>query len=98
LQQLTSERNLCKRQNPGHDVWKDVYLVALRELREAEEHDVEDDAADVEEDERDEDLAEVGLQVHVAATEDGDGKDVACKKNHIYLNHRYSEPNTLVPD
>ena len=46
-------------------------------MREAEEEHVEDDAADVEGDERDQDLTEGRLQLHVPPAEHRDREEVA---------------------
>ena len=47
-------------------------------MGQAEEEDVEDDAADVEADQGHQDLPEHGLEVHVLAAENHDRQDVAC--------------------
>ena len=52
--------------------------IDFREMREREEKDVEDDAQDVEGDERDQDLSEHRLQIHVLSIENGDRKKIAC--------------------
>ena len=64
----------------GHDEGEDEVEVLVRQVRQGEEEHVEDDAADVEGDERDQDLSERRLQVHVLPIEHGDRQNISYKR------------------
>lgn len=78
---LTGQCDLREGEDRGDDVGEDGLVVVEAEVREAEEEHVEDDAADVEGDERDQDLAEGRLQLHVPSAEHRDREEVACRED-----------------
>ncbi len=77
---LTCEGDLCQRKDGGHDVGEDPGEVLGRQVRQAEQQQVEDDAGQVERDQGHQDVQEGALQVHVVRHQHHDRQDVACKQ------------------